>query len=40
MSESIERVHMVDVTSKVETEREAVAKGKIRIRQGQELKKL
>ena len=32
MSESIERVHMVDVTSKVETEREAVAKGKIRMK--------
>ena len=32
MSESVERVHMVDVTSKVETEREAVAKGKIRMK--------
>jgi len=32
MSESIERVRMVDVTRKVETEREAVAKGKVRMK--------
>ncbi|MCD6599689.1 MAG: cyclic pyranopterin monophosphate synthase MoaC [Dehalococcoidia bacterium] len=32
MSESIERVHMVDVTNKMETEREAMAKGKIRMK--------
>ena len=31
MSESVERVHMVDVTTKAETEREAVAKGKVRM---------
>ena len=32
MSESIERVRMVDVSGKPETEREAVAKGKIRMK--------
>lgn len=32
MSESIERVHMVDVTGKAETEREAVAKGRVRMK--------
>lgn len=32
MSESIERIRMVDVTGKVETEREAVAKGKVRMK--------
>ena len=32
MSESIERVRMIDVTGKVETEREAVAKGRVRMK--------
>ena len=32
MSESIERVHMVDVTTKAETEREAMAKAKVRMK--------
>ena len=31
MSESVERVHMVDVTGKAETEREAIAKAKVRM---------
>ncbi|PIU55666.1 MAG: cyclic pyranopterin monophosphate synthase MoaC, partial [Chloroflexi bacterium CG07_land_8_20_14_0_80_45_17] len=31
MSESVERVHMVDVTTKAETEREAEAKAKVRM---------
>lgn len=31
MSESVERVHMVDVTTKAETEREAMAKAKVRM---------
>lgn len=31
MSESVERVHMVDVTGKAETEREAMAKAKVRM---------
>jgi len=31
MSESVERVRMVDVTGKAETEREAVAKGKVKM---------
>jgi cyclic pyranopterin phosphate synthase len=32
MSELVERVRMVDVTKKAETEREAVAKGKVRMK--------
>lgn len=32
MSESAERVHMVDVTRKAETERQAVAKGKVKMK--------
>jgi len=32
MSESAEQVHMVDVTEKVETERQAVAKGKVKMK--------
>ena len=32
MSESVERVHMIDITGKAETERQAVAKGKVKMK--------